>query len=234
MADKHSWGWMNRISADSLPDDMSITINAQSVGEQMDRVRAFMEMQQVYTGAIREITAKLETLDAEFSVRYEHNPIHHIESRLKSPQSILDKLKRKGVEPSFKAAKELLLDVAGVRVVCNYVDDIYLIADVLESQTDITPICRRDYIAEPKENGYRSLHVIVRVPVFLSDHVENIPVEVQIRTIAMDFWASLEHELRYKSSNEMSGALRERLKRCAEDSAALDAEMQAIRNLSIK
>lgn len=226
--------WMNKVSPDWLPEDLSITINANTMEEQLDRLRGFVQIQQIYRGAINEITTKLKTLDEEFSVRFEHNPIHHIDSRLKSPQSILEKLKRKGLEPSLSMAREHLLDVAGVRVICNYIEDIYDIAEMLQRQSDITTIRMRDYIAHPKENGYRSLHLIVRVPVFLSDHVENVPVEIQIRTIAMDFWATLEHELRYKADSEVSMEVRAQLKTCAEKSAALDLEMQAIRSQSIQ
>ena len=233
MAKNDQWDWAGRFSQDWLPEGLSITIDAQTVGEQIDRMRGFLQLQQVYRGAIREITTKLETLDAEFHVRYEHNPIHHINSRLKSPQSILEKLKRKGVEPSIEAAREYLTDIAGVRVICNYVEDIYHIADIVENQSDITLVAKRDYIANPKPNGYRSLHLIVKVPVFLSNHTENIPVEIQIRTIAMDFWATLEHELRYKSQMDMSDELRIRLKQCAETSSWLDHEMQAIRSQCI-
>lgn len=213
---------------------MSITINAKTVGEQFGRLRGFVEMQQIYRGAISEVRTKLETLDAEFSVRYEHNPIHHIKSRLKTPQSIMEKLRRRQLEPTIQNARDNILDIAGVRVICNYIEDIYDIAEMLEHQGDITPVRRRDYIANPKENGYRSLHLIARVPVFLSDRTESVPVEIQIRTIAMDFWATLEHELRYKSEVEVSDELRERLKQSAEMSANLDLEMQAIRNQCIR
>lgn len=230
MANNEPWQWSPQEAGGWLPEGASITIDAKTVESQMGRMREVARTQQVYRAAISEITTKLETLDAEFRIRYEHNPIHHIDSRLKSLQSILEKLKRIGLPPDLDAAKKHLLDIAGVRVICNYIEDIYDIAEMLENQGDITPLRRRDYIAHPKENGYRSLHLIVRVPVFLSDRVENVPVEVQIRTIAMDFWASLEHELRYKSSKDSSEVLRERLMRCAEASAALDLEMQAIRN----
>lgn len=224
------WPWAEGATPDWLPDDLTITINKQTAGEQLGRVRDYMHLQQLYRAAINEITTKLDTLDGEFRVRYAHNPIHHIDSRLKSPQSIMEKLRRKGLSPSIEAAREHLLDIAGVRVVCNYVEDIYDIAEMLEKQRDVTPLRRRDYIAHPKENGYRSLHLIVRVPVFLSDREEQVAVEVQIRTIAMDFWATLEHELRYKVADETPEAILARLKRCAETSAALDLEMQAIRN----
>lgn len=188
----------------------------------------YREMVQLYSGAIREVRTKVEILDDEFRIRYARNPIHSIESRLKSPQSILGKLARKGLPATLEAAEANLNDIAGVRIVCNYLEDIYLIADLLEHQRDVELVRRRDYIESPKESGYRSLHMVVRIPVFLSSHTELVPVEIQIRTIAMDFWASLEHQLRYKSDQETTAQLRRRLHQCAEASAALDREMQAI------
>ena len=188
----------------------------------------YLEMVQLYDSAIREVRTKVEILDAEFRVRYAHNPIHHIDSRLKSPSSIVEKLARKGLPRTLNAAEENLYDIAGVRIICNYIEDIYRIADLLIRQPDIELVRRRDYIQEPKTSGYRSLHLVVRVPVFLSSHTELVPVEVQIRTIAMDFWASLEHQLRYKSDQETTAKLRARLLRCAEISAGLDLEMQEI------
>jgi len=193
-----------------------------------DAMQRFMELTQLYDGAIREVRTKLEILDREFQVRYARNPIHHIESRLKSPQSIAEKLERKGLPRTIEAAEKHLLDIAGVRIICNYVQDIYRLADLLTRQRDVELVMRKDYISEPKGNGYRSLHLVVRIPVFLSSHTELVPVEIQIRTIAMDFWASLEHELRYKSDQETNEALKLRLKLCAETSAQLDEEMQSI------
>lgn len=233
MTHQEPWQLPDAMSAEWFSQNQSITLDAQALESRLGHVRGFLEMQQVYRAAISEVSTKLETLDAEFRVRYEHNPIHHIESRLKSPQSIMAKLKSKGIELTVENVRKQLMDIAGVRVVCNYIEDIYDIAEMLEAQNDITPIRRRDYIAHPKENGYRSLHLIIRVPVFLSDRTEHVPVEVQIRTIAMDFWATLEHELRYKASSEISDALRNRLTQCAQLSADLDLEMQAIRNQCI-
>ncbi|MBR6766741.1 MAG: GTP pyrophosphokinase family protein [Clostridia bacterium] len=191
-------------------------------------MQRFMELTQLYDAAIREVRTKLEILDREFQVRYARNPIHHIESRLKSPHSIAEKLERKGLPRTIDAAEKHLLDIAGVRIICNYVQDIYHVSDLLTRQRDVETVLRKDYIAEPKGNGYRSLHLVVRIPVFLSSHTELVPVEIQIRTIAMDFWASLEHELRYKSDQETNEALKLRLKLCAETSAQLDEEMQSI------
>ena len=188
----------------------------------------YRELMQLYDAAVREVRTKLEILDNEFRVRYARNPIHHIDTRLKSPASIAEKLRRKGLPQTLEAIEENLTDIAGVRIVCNYLEDIYHIADLLVHQRDIELVRRRDYIKNPKESGYRSLHLVMRIPVFLSSHTELVPVEVQIRTIAMDFWASLEHQLRYKSDQETTQRLRMRLQKCAETSAMLDLEMQNI------
>ena len=188
----------------------------------------YREMVQLYDSAIREVRTKLEVLDNEFRVRYARNPIHHIDSRLKSPSSMMEKLERKGLPQTVEAAEENLTDIAGVRIVCNYLEDIYHIRRLLLHQRDVELVRERDYIKNPKESGYRSLHLIIRIPVFLSSHTELVPVEVQIRTIAMDFWASLEHQLRYKSDQETTRQLRIRLQKCAEISASLDIEMQEI------
>lgn len=195
----------------------------------MEKMQDFLVMQQLYRSAIREITTKLEILDDEFRVRYAHNPIHHIESRLKSLPSILEKMQRKGIRNQDLAAiRRELTDIAGVRVICNYLHDIYRIRDLLVAQDDMCLQREKDYIKAPKENGYRGLHLILLVPVFLSAEKELVPVEIQIRTIAMDFWASLEHQLRYKAWHEVPQELHARLKRCSDASAALDLEMQDI------
>ncbi|MDD3308283.1 MAG: GTP pyrophosphokinase family protein, partial [Acetobacterium sp.] len=171
---------------------------------------------------------KLEILDEEFQVRYDHNPIHHMEYRLKAPQSIAEKMQKKGLEITAENIRKNLTDIAGVRVICNYLNDINHIANLLVRQDDLTLVRKNDYINEPKKNGYRSLHLIVLVPIFLAERTESVPVEIQIRTIAMDFWASLEHQLKYKGHNDMSEGLRERLKYCAESITRLDEEMQMI------
>ena len=188
----------------------------------------FRAMQQLYQSAIKEITTKLEILDEEFQIRHDHNPIHNIESRLKTPQSIADKLERLGYPLSVNSAKQRLRDIAGVRVICNYVDDIYRLVRMIQKQDDLTTICTKDYIANPKPNGYRSYHLILSVPVFLADHTEKVPVELQLRTVAMDSWASLEHHIRYKSSTNATQALQRRLAKNADVLAAIDADMQEI------
>ena len=196
--------------------------------EFIENLAGFVLQQQLYRAAIKEMRTKLEILDEAFQVRYDHNPIHHIEYRLKSPQSILGKLRKKGLPVSTDSIWENLTDVAGVRVICNYIDDVYRVAELLLKQDDISLVRVRNYIDYPKENGYRSLHPIVSVPIYLAEKTEHVNVEVQIRTIAMDFWASLEHQLKYKAQDDVSQDLRRRLKVCADSIAALDIEMQSI------
>ncbi|RSX56724.1 GTP pyrophosphokinase [Bifidobacterium samirii] len=164
-----------------------------------DQIPEFIDLMQVYEGAMYEISTKLEILDSEFQVRFSHDPIHHMERRLKSVNSILGKLVRRGLPLSVEAMKDNLFDVAGIRVICNYRDDVYSVSNYLSAQNDISVLRVKDYIKNPKQNGYRSLHVIYAVPVFLSSGAHYTPVEVQFRTIAMDYWASLEHALRYKT-----------------------------------
>lgn len=191
-------------------------------------INQYMAQMHLYDAAIKEVKTKLEILDDEFSIRYDHNPIHNIESRLKSPMSIVKKLKRRQLPLNLDSLQNGMNDIAGIRVICNYLDDIYHIADLLSGQDDVDVILRRDYIKHPKESGYRSLHLVIEVPIFLAEKVEHVKCEVQIRTIAMDFWASLEHELKYKQENSVSEDLKYRLKICASAITEVDAEMQAI------
>jgi len=188
----------------------------------------FMAMRFRYQSALREVQTKLEILDDEFQMRHSRNPIHHMESRIKKPDSIIQKLRRKGLPFTPEAAMENLRDIAGIRVVCAYLNDAYTIADLLCSQDDIRLLQTRDYIRQPKANGYRSLHLIVEVPVFMSTGKQLVPVEVQIRTIAMDFWASLEHHLRYKETADVPETLNQQLFEASEKIAALDQDMQHI------
>ena len=194
----------------------------------------FMTMRYRYQSALREVRTKLEILDDEFQMRHSRNPIHHMEYRIKSPESIAQKLVRKGLPITAEAAMENLRDIAGIRVVCAYLNDAYTIAGLLTSQDDVRLIETRDYIRNPKPNGYRSLHIIVEVPVFLSTGKLLLPVEVQIRTIAMDFWASLEHQLRYKETVHAPDSLNRQLYDAAERIAALDGEMQHIHDQMVE
>lgn len=198
--------------------------------EMVDSVIDYKEMLFAYDCAIKEIKTKFDILSAEFEIKHRRNPISSIKSRLKSNISLINKIDRLGVDSDIESIRENIEDIAGIRVICNYIDDIYKIADSLISQDDIELIKKKDYIAIPKENGYRSLHLIVKVPVFFANSVENIKVEVQIRTIAMDFWASLEHQMRYKKT-ELDGYnyITNQLTECAENIAKIDEKMQAIR-----
>ena len=193
----------------------------------------FTALMNKYKCAIMEVETKLNVLDAEFSLNYDRNPFESIETRLKSPASIMEKLKRKGFEPTLENIEKNLFDVAGIRVVCAFPEGIYKLGGLLTGQDDIRLLRTKDYIQHPKENGYRSLHLILEVPIFLADGKEYMKVEVQFRTIAMDFWASLEHKLQYKKNIPESQAkfLKDELYDCAQQSAALDKRMQNIRNI---
>lgn len=182
-----------------------------------------------YRCAIMEVETKFNVLNEEFSLQYDRNPISSIKSRLKSPESIKEKMDRKGLGMDIVAIEENLNDIAGIRVVCSFVADVYLLAEALLKQDDITLIEKKDYIANPKPNGYRSLHLIVSVPIFLSQEKRIMKVEVQLRTIAMDSWASLEHQLRYKKDSEFTDEMVEELYRCARLSAELDEKMDILR-----
>lgn len=194
-----------------------------------DHPRQYYELMMMYSCAIREIQTKLEILNDELSIRYQRNPISFIKTRTKSPDSILKKLLAKKCEISLTSIQENLSDVAGIRVICPFIDDIYEIARMLTNQDDITTIKTKDYIQNPKPNGYRSLHLIVEVPVFLSDRKQYMKVEVQIRTIAMDFWASLDHQLRYKKNLTNADIISAELKECADTISATDQKMQNIK-----
>ena len=195
-----------------------------------EQVVEFVDLMQVYEGAMYEISTKLEILDDEFQVRFSHDPIHHMERRLKSVSSIIGKLERKGLPIGVNSIKDNLFDVAGIRVICNYRDDVYSVSNYLSSQSDIQVLRVKDYIKNPKQNGYRSLHVIYAVPVFLSSGAHYTPVEVQFRTISMDWWASLEHKINYKKDmpDDIRAEITKELLECATMGASLDARMEGI------
>ena len=199
--------------------------------DKLQIVHSLIEFQNLYISATRQVITKLENLNDEFRYTKDRNPIHHISSRIKSPTSIIKKLKKKGLEISVDAANTNLTDLAGIRVTCSYIDDIYLIADLITSQGDIKLLENTDYISHPKPNGYRSLHLIVAVPVHLTTYIETVKLEIQIRTIAMDFWASLEHELSYKMTDGKDEPVKKELKNCAEVIAETDRRMQNIYNM---
>ena len=195
----------------------------------ISQARQFQQVMMMYTCAIREVKTKLEVLNDELSVRNQRNPIEMIKSRVKKPMSIVEKLQRKGLPISLEAMVDNLDDVAGIRVICSFVDDIYDVADMLIRQDDIKVIAVKDYIKHPKENGYRSYHMIIEIPVFFSDRKKPMRVEVQIRTIAMDFWASLDHQLKYKKEVINEAEISEELRQCAEVIAQTDQKMYEIR-----
>ena len=188
----------------------------------------FFSIQCRYSAAMREIRTKLEILDDEFQIKHKRNPIHHMQSRLKSISSITEKLRRKQQPVTMASAVENLTDIAGIRVICSYVQDVYTVAQLLTSQDDVKLVKTRDYICNPKPNGYRSLHLIVEIPVFLQEGRIMVPVEVQLRTIAMDFWASLEHSMRYKASGHVPEDICQELQQVGGDIAALDNKMQTL------
>lgn len=190
------------------------------------------ELMSYYRCAIMEVETKFKVLNEQFSLQYDRNPIETIKTRLKSPEGIVKKIKRKDLPFSLQSIEENINDIAGIRVICSFPEDIYLLAECLLKQDDITLIEVKDYIKNPKESGYRSLHLIIEVPIFLENEKKNMKVEVQLRTIAMDFWASLEHKLRYKKDipQEEAELLAKELVECANISADLDSRMEQIRN----
>lgn len=195
----------------------------------LDGILEYKAMLLNYACAIKEINTKFEVLNTEFRIRYERNPINTIHTRLKSQTSIMEKAARIGIVPTVENIENNIHDIAGIRVICSYIDDIYKLADALTGQNDIHLLKKKDYIEHPKPNGYRSLHLIVSVPVFFAESVKEVKAEVQIRTIAMDFWASLEHQIKYKKDMEEGKQVVPRLKECAERIAKTDRMMQEIR-----
>ncbi|MGN1159701.1 MAG: GTP pyrophosphokinase family protein [Lachnospiraceae bacterium] len=189
----------------------------------------FRTLMAYYRCAIMEVETKMRVLNETLSLQYDRNPIETIKSRLKNPKSIIEKMIRKGIAPTIENIEQNLNDIAGIRVICSFPEDVYLIARYLLQQDDVTLIEEKDYIKNPKPNGYRSLHLIIETPIFLADEKRMMRVEIQLRTIAMDFWASLEHKLHYKKNLACTEEIAEDLRICAEHSAQLDEEMQKIR-----
>lgn len=205
------------------PDTVAVPESLVHVGRQ------FQQIMMMYTCAIREVRTKLEVLNDELSIRNQRNPIEMIKARVKKPESIVEKLQRRGLPVSLESVVNNLDDVAGIRVICSFIDDIYAVADMLIRQDDVHVIAIKDYIKNPKTNGYRSYHMIIEVPVFFSDRKKNMRVEVQIRTMAMDFWASLDHQLKYKKTLTNDMDISDEMKKCADIIAQTDAKMLEIR-----
>ena len=195
----------------------------------MGRMVDYKELRMIYACAMKEIKTKFEILNTEFNLRYHRNPINSIQTRLKSTASIIEKLVRLNKSINVESISDNIHDIAGVRVICSYIDDVYSVAESFLKQDDITLVSRKDYINQPKDNGYRSLHLIVKVPVFLAEHRLEMEVEVQLRTIAMDFWATLEHQLHYKSDFDGKDKLIDELRKCADVVNEADSEMMQIR-----
>ena len=189
----------------------------------------FNKLMAYYKCALMEIETKFNVLNEEYSLQYDRNPISSIKTRLKPPVSIREKLARHDYPMTTKSIEENLNDVAGIRVICSFPEDVYALANALLRQDDIVLVKKKDYIKNPKENGYRSLHLIVAVPIFLSCEKRIMHVEIQLRTIAMDFWASLEHQLRYKKDTEFTKDMMKELYECAKISADLDTRMDELR-----
>ncbi len=196
----------------------------------MQQYQSFSKLMAYYRCAMMEIETKLNVLNVEYSLRYDRNPISSIKTRLKSPVSIREKLTRRQIPVTVENIEETLNDVAGVRVVCSFPEDVHTIATALLKQDDVELIEKKDYILNPKPNGYRSLHLIVAVPIYLAHEKRKMRVEVQLRTIAMDFWASLEHQLRYKKDVNFTDEMAKELKFCADLSAELDRRMDSLRD----
>lgn len=215
----------------SLEQILTDNAGAPEAIEEFKKVgRQFEELMMMYSSAIREARTKLEVLNDEFKVRRRHNPIQYIKHRVKKPASIYEKLNRRGFPVTLESIEENLHDVAGVRVVCGYIQDIYKVKEMLISQDDVTVLLVKDYIKEPKENGYRSLHLVIEIPVFFSNECKPMKVEVQFRTIAMDNWASLEHQMHYKTDGEVPQEIIQELRECSDALADTDRRMQRIYN----
>ena len=190
------------------------------------------EIIQKYQAAMREMEVRFEILDQDLNLKKHRNPIHHVESRIKKPASIFEKLGRYGKEPTLENMERYIMDIAGVRVICSYIHDVYNLLELLRKQDDLTIVTVKDYIADPKPNGYRSLHLIVETPIFLHDQKRMMRVEVQFRTISMDWWASLEHKIRYKKDLPELDHVNRELFECAQMSAQLDARMEKLQRLA--
>lgn len=216
-------------------EEQAETLKKQSLiiqmqAERLSKAKPFNKLMMEYRSVIMEVETKLKVLNAVFSEEYKRNPFESIKSRLKTPDSIYKKLEKKGYSFTIENIQDYITDVAGVRVICSFPDDIYRLADLLTKQDDVILLKKKDYIREPKHNGYRSLHLILSVPIFLADEKKYVKVEVQFRTIAMDFWASLEHKLKYKKDIDNTDEIERQLKACADSIEELDYQMQEIRD----
>ena len=189
-------------------------------------IDSWKEVTLIYNSALKQISTKLEILNDEFQHVHRYNPIEHIKSRIKTPESIVKKLKKHGYESTIGNMVRYVNDIAGIRVICSFTSDIYQIAEMISNQSDINVISVKDYIVNPKQSGYKSYHMLVTVPVYLSDRIEQTKVEIQIRTVGMDFWASLEHKIHYKFEGNAPDSIRDQLVECSRIVSDLDARMR--------
>ncbi len=210
-------------------NDVNKVIPMQKIQTVSDSYLPFEQMISQYECALLEVKTRLDILNKELSFEDKHTPFEGIKSRIKSTRSILEKARKLEIEPSIKSIEENIMDIAGVRVICAFEEDIYRLSNYLINQDDMNLLIEKDYIKNPKPNGYRSLHLILEVPIFLCEEKKRIKVEVQFRTIAMDFWASVEHRIKYKKDIQNPEELVERLRVCAQTISNLDAEMSNIR-----
>ncbi|MBE5952992.1 MAG: GTP pyrophosphokinase family protein [Lachnospiraceae bacterium] len=211
---------------------MEVLMTSENPEQVLQNMQPFMDLMMYYECALMEIETKLKVLNNEFAMQHNRNPFESIKCRLKKPMSIVGKMKKKGLDITIDNITENLTDIAGVRVICSFPEDIYAVSELLTKQDDIKVVQVKDYIRNPKSNGYRSLHLIVEVPIFLSKQKKYMKVEVQFRTIAMDFWASLDHKLKYKKDNlKHPEIIAQELKKCADTITAMDYKMQEIRNM---
>ena len=211
-------------------------VNNNVIDKFEDNMMPFKQLMAYYRCALMEVETKFKVLNEDFSLEYDRNPIETIKTRLKSMDGIIKKLSKRDLPITLESMEQNLNDIAGIRVICSFPEDIYFLADCLLQQDDIKLIQIKDYIKNPKENGYRSLHLIVEIPIFIKNEKKNMKVEVQLRTIAMDFWASLEHKLSYKKDipKEEAEQLKQELFECAQISADLDRRMEEIKNRIVK
>lgn len=214
------------------PDDMSASV-PEHLQTDEDLQQQIMDINLLYSAAIREVSTKLDVLGDDFRMKHSYVPIHHMQSRLKSFESLMDKAERYGIEDpihNLDTVRAEVFDIAGIRVVCNYREDIYTMSELLLKQSDVDLIKIKDYCKNPKPSGYRSLHVVISIPVFLVNSKTTVPVEIQFRSIAMDAWASLEHELKYKNKGALTEDIQKQLTQCAKTLSDVDEQMERIRH----
>ena len=214
------------------PDDMSASV-PEHLQTDEDLQQQIMDINLLYSAAIREVSTKLDVLGDDFRMKHSYVPIHHMQSRLKSFESLMDKAERYGIEDpihNLDTVRADVFDIAGIRVVCNYREDIYTMSELLLKQSDVDLIKIKDYCKNPKPSGYRSLHVVISIPVFLVNSKTTVPVEIQFRSIAMDTWASLEHELKYKNKGALTEDIQKQLTQCAKTLSDVDEQMERIRH----